>query len=122
MSLEREWIGVDFDGTLADFDCDWNSDYRTVGAPIPVMVERVKKWLAEGEDVRIFTARLDCYHPLFYNLMEWEVKKPIEKWCREHLGVVIPITNRKDHWCKAIYDDRAYHVEKNTGRITEENE
>lgn len=117
---EGQWVGTDFDGTLANFDCDWASDYRAVGAPIPAMVTRVKRWLLEGEDVRIFTARLDCYHPKYFNLMEWEVKKPIEKWCKEHLGVVLPITNRKDHHMRRLYDDRAHRVELNTGRITEE--
>lgn len=119
--MNREWIGVDFDGTLAHYDCDWTADFRATGRPIPAMVEQVKKWLAAGEDVRIFTARMDCYHPVQFNLMDWEVKKPIEVWCKEHIGVVLPITNRKDYWCKAIYDDRAYHVERNTGKITEEN-
>ena len=118
MSTAREWIGVDLDGTLADYYCNWPEDFRAIGDPIPAMVERVKAWLAAGEDVRIFTARLDCYHPLNFNLMEWEVKKPIEQWCLKHLGVVLPITNRKDHWCKAIYDDRAYNVVLNTGKIT----
>lgn len=27
------------------------------GDPIPAMLERVKQWIAEGRDVRIFTAR-----------------------------------------------------------------
>ena len=49
------WIGVDLDGTLAHYDEFRGDDY--VGEPIEPMVERVKQWLDEGKDVRIFTAR-----------------------------------------------------------------
>ena len=112
----QRWIGVDFDGTLATFECAWPEDYRCTGTPIPLMVERVKQWLTAGEDVRIFTARMDCYHPS-RTLTESEVRAPIEAWCLQHLGRVLPITNRKDYLMKVLYDDRAIQVEKNTGRI-----
>jgi len=49
------WIGVDFDCTLAEYH-GWNGG--ELGPPIPAMVERVKAWLAEGREVRIFTARV----------------------------------------------------------------
>ncbi len=113
----QRWIGVDFDGTLASFDCDWPADFRCTGTPIPAMVERVKQWLAEGEDVRIFTARMDGYHPIHGPLTKEEVCAPIEAWCLEHLGRVLPITNRKDYLMKVLYDDRAVQVEKDTGRL-----
>jgi hypothetical protein len=115
----KQWIGVDFDGTLAHYECNWRKNYKATGDPIFRMVQRVKRWIAKGNDVRIFTARMDCYHPSG-RLSVRTVKTPIEAWCRIHLGKVLPITNRKDHWCKAIYDDRAYHVEINTGKISEE--
>ncbi|PWT75519.1 MAG: hypothetical protein C5B59_08555 [Bacteroidetes bacterium] len=117
VSKKQRWIAVDFDGTLANFDCDWPADYTQVGEPIPAMVEQVKRWLQEGEDVRIFTARMDCYHPLFSDLTEEQVKKPVEDWCLRVFGQVLPITNKKDYWCKALYDDRAYHVVRNEGII-----
>ena len=98
----QRWIGVDFDGTLANFECAWPEDYRCTGTPIPAMVERVKQWIKAGEDVRIFTARMDCYHPS-RRLLESEVREPIERWCLENLGVILPITNVKDHYCKALY-------------------
>lgn len=113
----KRWIAVDFDGTLAKFGCDWQQDYRATGDPVPAMVERVKQWLADGEDVRIFTARMDCYHPTFKGLDTYRVKEPIEAWCLQHLGRVLPITNVKDYFCKAIYDDRAIQVEHDTGRL-----
>ena len=49
------WIGVDLDGTLAKYG-SWNGGQ--IGDPIPLMVERVKQWIAEGVEVRIFTARV----------------------------------------------------------------
>lgn len=116
-NLQR-WIAVDFDGTLAHFECDWQLNPYATGEPIPSMVERVRQWLAEGEDVRIFTARMDCYHPHTLGpLSVQQVKAPIERWCKKHLGQVLPITNVKDYFCKVLYDDRAIQVERNTGRL-----
>ncbi len=116
-STKRRWIGVDFDGTLATFECDWPNDYRSVGNPIWPMIERVKGWIAAGEDVRIFTARMDCYHPICGRVPAEKVREPLEEWCKKYLGVVLPITNRKDYWCTALYDDRAHRVETNTGKL-----
>jgi len=113
----QRWIAVDLDGTLAEFGCDWPHDYRLIGAPIPVMVARVKLWIEKGEDVRIFTARMDCWHPLKGRIPARKVKAPIEAWCKKHLGKVLKITNRKDYWMKVLYDDRAIRVEQDTGRL-----
>jgi len=41
----------------------------------------------------------------------------IEEWCLKHIGQVLPVTNRKDYFCKALYDDRAHRVEQDTGRL-----
>ena len=117
MTTPSRWIGVDFDGTLAIWGCPWPEDYRATGAPIPRMVERVKKWIAEGEDVRIFTARMDGYHPTAGHVPAHITRQIIEAWCLKHIGCVLPVTNRKDYFCKAIYDDRAHQVEQDTGRL-----
>lgn len=95
------WIGVDFDGTLAEY----HGYTPMLGKPVPAMVERVKKWLEEGREVRIFTARLQMEH--------WR----IAAWCKEHVGAVLPITNLKDYKMEVLYDDRAVQVEQNTGRL-----
>lgn len=73
------------------------------------MVERVKGWLAEGKDVRIFTARVGDG--------DQRSRRYIEAWCQEHLGEVLPITCSKDYGCVCIYDDRCVQVETNTGRL-----
>lgn len=117
MSTSKRWIAVDFDGTLATFGCDWQNNPYATGEPIKPMVDLVKKWLSEGEDVRIFTARMDCFHPKLGRLSVDQVKAPLECWCLAYLGVVLPITNVKDYYCKAIYDDRAIQVEHDTGRL-----
>jgi hypothetical protein len=72
------------------------------------MRTRVVRWIAEGRDVRIFTARVTDDRP--------EVIEAIEKWCQRHLGRKLPITNVKDHFMTELWDDRAVQVEKNTGR------
>ena len=97
----RNWIGVDFDGTLAHYE-GFKGD-EVVGKPVPAMVKRVRGWLDEGYEVRIFTARPP--HPA------------IKRWCKEQFGQILPITNRKDPGMIAMYDDRAVSVERNTGRV-----
>lgn len=101
------WHGVDFDGTLATYT-GWKGATHT-GKPIQPMVKRIKKWLANGEDVRIFTARVNKGGP--------EVKKAIEDWCVKHIGQKLPVTNIKDNKMIDLWDDKAHRVEMNTGRV-----
>jgi hypothetical protein len=119
----KAWIAVDLDGTLAHYDY-WRG-IEHVGAPILPMLNRVKKWLAEGEDVRIFTARVDGGEvAISMGDVNGEahrnvdaVKRPIEAWCLKHLGQILPITNVKDYGMKELWDDRAVGVVTNTGKI-----
>jgi hypothetical protein len=99
------WIGVDLDGTLAHYD-GWKSPEH-IGDPVPKMAERVRKWLAEGREIRIFTARA-CVP---------EQIKPVEDWCLKHFGVKLVVTNEKDFGMIVLYDDRCVQVEPNTGVI-----
>lgn len=120
------WIGVDLDGTLARYDGWKNGE---IGAPIPKMVERVKRWLAEGKDVRIFTARVgllpDAYSseskrnadPVFAA----EQMNLIRAWCLQHIGRELPITAQKDFMLEEIWDDRAVQVKINTGEALGQN-
>lgn len=103
------WIGVDLDATLAHYT-EWKDD-GSVGAPISVMVGRVKVWLAEGREVRIMTARVSHDNPAENN-KQWLI---IEAWCREHIGTVLPITCKKDMMMIELWDDRAVQVIPNTG-------
>ncbi len=133
MSTEHKgWIGVDFDGTLAHYT-GW-VDAKHCGAPIRPMVDRVKAWLAEGQEVRIFTARV---FPVWYAdpaaqrgawpLLPGTATSPervaecgdaiwaIQAWCAEHLGQVLPITCVKDFAMRELWDDRAVQVHPNLG-------
>jgi hypothetical protein len=100
------WIGVDFDGTLVEYT-EWKG-VGNFGAPIKLMVDRVKKWLKDGKKVKIFTARAD-------NGISEIIA--IEAWCKEYLGIALPITNVKDFNMISLWDDRCVTVETNTGEI-----
>ena len=95
------WIGIDFDGTLAE---DGHHDGpEDTGPPIEPMVRQVRRWLREGYDVRLFTARKP--HPA------------LRRWMQEHLGTVLKITNVKEPGMICFYDDRAVGVKRNEGVV-----
>lgn len=100
------WIGVDLDGTLAEYHGFGNGE---IGKPIPIMMERVKNWRKSGKEVRIFTARV-CYDKT------GEVTRAVEVWCKKHVGEVLPVTCIKDYGMIELWDDRCVTVEPNTGR------
>lgn len=104
------WIGVDLDGTLAVYD-HWRGEQH-IGEPIPKMVNRVKTWLAEGGDVRIFTARVFGDRQ---GVTPGETTRLIQEWCAKHIGLVLPVTCTKDFGMIELWDDRAVQVERNTG-------
>lgn len=120
-------IAVDFDGTLAHYD-GWRGA-GVLGEPIPEMLERVKRWLAEGVKVVIFTARvqydpvpLDRTHPEFeYRCARrgqaQEARRAIRAWCEKHLGTILEVTCEKRPEYEAMWDDRAVPVISNTGKI-----
>jgi hypothetical protein len=107
----RGWVGVDLDGTLAHYD-GWKSPTH-IGEPVPAMVTLVKKLIAEGWEVRIFTARVST--PDHGELVA--VRQAIERWTREHIGRALQATCCKDFAMVTLYDDRAIQVEPNTGRL-----
>lgn len=102
------WIGVDLDATLAHYD-GWVAPTH-IGDPVPLMADRVRKWLAEGKEVRIFTARA-C---------KPDGIPPVEEWCLKHFGVKLRVTNRKDFKMVQLWDDRCVQVVPNTGQTASE--
>jgi len=96
------YIAVDLDGTLAVY----RGMQYGIGEPVPAMAFRVRKWLAEGKVVKIFTARASVP----------ELIPEVEEWSKENFGVVLPVTNKKDFEMIELWDDRAIQVEFNTGR------
>lgn len=112
MTERKGWIGVDLDGTLATHTVDqWTDEGALpIGEPVPAMVARVERWLAQGLDVRIVTARVaKGFDP------EGENWRAICKWIKEELGVYLPITAEKDPDMIELWDDRVVPVERNTG-------
>ncbi len=109
------WIGVDLDCTLAVYD-GWQGPYH-IGAPISIMVERVKAWLAAGREVRIFTARVTervtnrdgTEHDIV------KVRAAIDEFCMAQFGRTLAITNIKTWDMMELWDDRCVQVRPNTG-------
>lgn len=108
--IGNAWIGVDLDGTLAEYHGWKGMDH--IGAPIPAMVDRIKRWLAEGKDVRIFTARI-C--PQQSEADTDTALRAITHWCFANIGQQLPITCVKDWSMVELWDDRCIQVEANTG-------
>jgi hypothetical protein len=104
----RRWIGVDLDGTLAEYHRWMGIEH--IGKPVPAMLERVKGWLAEGVEVRIFTARV-C-RPADRGA----AVRRIGDWCEMHGLPRLTVTNVKDYGMIELWDDRAVRVETNIGR------
>ena len=106
-SNSRGWIGVDLDGTLAEYH-GWKG-IGHIGKPIPRMVERVKQWLAEGKQVRILTARVA---PGRDNEL---ARAHIHNWCKEVFGRTFVLTHEKDRSMIELWDDRVVQVLPNSG-------
>lgn len=99
-------IAVDLDGTLASH-YDAKFDKNVIGDPIPDMMSRVKKWLDQGKQVKLFTARA----------VDPENIPPIRKWLDKYELNNVDITAIKDPSIVKIYDDRAVQVRKNSGEL-----
>lgn len=112
MSNSSGWIGVDLDGTLALYG-KWQGPGH-IGEPVPAMLSRVKNWLSQGKDVRIFTARVG---PQKDTKDVAAAVNAIQQWCIKHLGQPLPVTCQKDFAMVELYDDRCVTVETNTGKI-----
>lgn len=125
--MNSGWIGVDLDGTLAHYD-GWQGPEH-IGEPIGPMVERVKGWLADNQEVRIFTARVYApaltgshvhnhrdYLTALDRVAQADVaRKAIEDWCEGIFGRRLRVTCVKDFAMTELWDDRAMRVTPNTG-------
>lgn len=108
------WIGVDLDGTMAHYEGWKGADH--IGAPIPAMVARVKRWLAEGREVRIFTARVYTDGSPKRNQEAADARGAIQRYCFEHVGQSLAVTCTKDYAMVELWDDRAVRCVPNTGQ------
>lgn len=113
------WIGVDLDGTLAEYN-GWTGNPLDIGDPVPRMVERVKQWRREGKQVWIFTARVSpapWMHPSYEDMYQYleDIRASISTWSQKHLGEALPIVYSKNPSMIELWDDRAVQVIPNTG-------
>lgn len=108
------WIGVDLDGTLAYYE-GWNNGL--IGGPIPVMLARVKQWLAEGHTVKIMTARVYQGSQVRSTAEIEAQRSKIQDWCQKHLGQRLEVTCNKDYAMIQLWDDRCVQVIPNTGEL-----
>jgi hypothetical protein len=99
------WVGIDLDGTLAK---GYSED---IGEPVPEIVELAKELIANGVEVRIFTARASGG--------KWRILE-VKEWCKKHLGETPEVTNVKDWDCMLILDDRAISVATDEGGFRNE--
>ena len=117
MNIEsgKSWHGYDLDGTIAFYD-KWRG-HNHIGRPIANMVDHIKRDVANGIRVKIFTARVSESSLRLDGCTMGEALKPIETWCRKHLGFVPEITCENDCFCVKYYDDSAVPVFHNAGCI-----
>ena len=114
-TIPQTWVGIDLDGVLARhyWGDGIEQDDLIIGEPIPEMVQRVREIMAEGWEIRIFTARGAWATTLERRAIQWK----IDEWCLSVFGQTFKITNAKDPACHAIYDDLAFRVIRNTGLV-----
>ena len=115
------WIGVDLDATLAEYG-GWKG-YSTIGKPICPMVDRIKGWLAQGKEVRIFTARVCRNMGEIVVGAEADTEKRIkdetlliQDWLERECALPrLAVTCEKDFAMIELWDDRAIQMIPNTG-------
>jgi hypothetical protein len=104
------WIAVDLDGTLAEYH-GWGDG--KIGKPVPEMMKRVREWLANGNKVKIFTARVGPNQSATQlNNAFSEIKNWLEV---NNLPRDLEITATKDYDMVELWDDRCVQVVQNTG-------
>jgi hypothetical protein len=107
-------IALDFDKTLAHHESGWG--ISKVGDAIEPMLIKVKDWLSKGYKITIFTARVSEDKP---TLMICEQIDFIQGFLAKNNLPALPITANKYPHFTHFVDDRAYHVERNTGKISD---
>jgi len=104
----RPWIGVDLDGTLASEIPD-SEDPDYIGEPVTAMMQRVQDWIAQGQTVKIFTARASVPRQIAL----------VKEWLKKHGLPDLEVTNAKDFKMIELWDDRAVQVARNSGQPLE---
>jgi hypothetical protein len=111
-------IAVDFDGTLCRYAGREYIDFDPckAGEPVELNVARVKAWLAQGEEIVIFTARMN---PVYSEEERTKSKKCIDDFCMENFGRIFEVTCEKHPRFKFMLDDKSVRVVRDTGEISD---
>lgn len=141
------WYAFGLDGTLAMYD-KWEG-IDSIGGPVKLMVDLMKRMRKEGKDVRILTARvaprpeqetkpnpflgapMEKLPPVYpfanvneykalYGMAEWGARQFITDWCARNLGFIPEITYEKDHRMITLFDDRVRQVIPNAGLLIDD--
>lgn len=91
----RRVVAVDLDGVLAQYDTK-ERGLGVIGAPVPGMVELVKRLVGAGATVVVFTARAG-------NSMGVD---SVERWLARHGFPALEVTNLKSHRFSVYLDDQ----------------
>jgi len=100
-------IALDLDGTLAHYNGWRGMDH--IGDPIPAMVTKVREWIAAGDKITIFTARVSD------QAEAPDASHYITKWLLANDLPPFEITATKLKSFTLFVDDRAVGVIKNRG-------
>lgn len=120
----RPWYGFDLDGCAAKSIEPF--DAGRIGEPIASIVDLMYEMMRQSKRIKIFTARV-CEtgqlshisgHIADRAFADWQ-HSLITLWNKRNLGRDIEVTCIKDFLCLEIYDDRAWRVAKNTGKIVD---
>jgi hypothetical protein len=104
-------VACDLDKTLAKH----RDGQKSIGAPIPKMVKRIKAHLAAGDKVVILTARLSRRD---VNKEERaKIHRDIALWTKRHIGRSLQSTAEKRPEFEILYDDRAIPIVPGKGTI-----
>ena len=115
-----KWYGFDFDRSLAYHgpqDKDIKKGYNLgVGAPIDIIVERLKEYLAAGKNCKIFTARV-APHPDVENFNMADRSEQLRDWCEAQGLPRLDVVCIKDAYMEEIWDDKSVSIKPNEGRV-----
>jgi len=101
------WVGFDLDATLAVYN-GWIEG--KIGDMIPSCKALLEYVLKSGIEARIMTARA-C------GIDAEEQTKLIQDWLEENGLPRLQVTCSKDYEMICLVDDRAFAIEKNTGKL-----
>ena len=99
------WIGVDLDGTLAEYH-GWKGEDH-IGEIIGDMKVRICGWLAKGIPVKIFTARANGGPAQIETIHGWLERNGLPR---------LEVTATKDFGMIELWDDRCVQIIENTGK------